>query len=71
LGITQEALAKQLNVCVETIQNWEHSRSIPAICYLAKLIGFLGYDPFENSNEECEKKDGKSRPSTGLRQKQY
>ena len=46
------ALAQQLNVRVETIQNWEHSRSIPAVCYLPKLIDFLGYDPFENCRME-------------------
>jgi len=42
------ALAEQVGVRVETIQNWEHSRSIPAVCYLPELIDFLGYDPFEN-----------------------
>ena len=41
------ALAQQLNVRVETIQNWEHSRSIPAVGYLPRLIDFLGYDPIE------------------------
>ena len=47
LRISQTQLAQQLNVRVETIQNWEHSRSIPAVCYLPKLVDFLGYDPFE------------------------
>jgi len=46
-GISQTELAQQLNVRVETIQNWEHSRSIPAVSYLPKLIQFLEFDPFE------------------------
>ena len=46
-GISQTELAKQVGIRVETVQNWEHSRSIPAICYLQRLIEFLGYDPFE------------------------
>lgn len=41
------ALAQELNVRVETIQNWEHSRSIPPVKYLPRLIDFLGYDPIE------------------------
>ena len=40
-------LAQQLNVRVETIQNWEHRRSIPAVSYLSKLIQFLEFAPFE------------------------
>lgn len=47
LGISQMALAQELNVRVETIQNWEHSRSIPPVKYLPRLIDFLGYDPIE------------------------
>ena len=47
LRINRMALAQQLNVCIKTIQNWEHGRSIPAICHLPRLIDFLGYDPFE------------------------
>jgi transcriptional regulator with XRE-family HTH domain len=50
-GISQAALAKQLNIRVENIQNWEHSRTIPDICYLSRIIEFLGYDPLE-----CAKK---------------
>ena len=44
LRISQMQLAQQLNVRVETIQNSEYSRSIPAVCHLPKLIDFLGYE---------------------------
>jgi len=48
--ISQTELAKQAGVRVETIRNWERSRSIPAVCYLPKLIKFLGCDPLENQS---------------------
>jgi transcriptional regulator with XRE-family HTH domain len=51
LGISQTALVKQFNVRVENIQNWEHSRTIPAVYHLPKLIDFLGYDPLETSKK--------------------
>jgi len=47
LGLSQMYLAQQLNVGVETVANWEHSRSIPDICRLPRIIDFLGYDPLE------------------------
>jgi len=46
LGISRKGLAQQIGVRLETIQNWEHRRSIPDICYLLRIIDFLGYDPF-------------------------
>ena len=46
-GISQASLTKRFNVKVETIQNWEHSRTIPDICRLPRIIEFLGYDPLE------------------------
>jgi DNA-binding transcriptional regulator YiaG len=51
LGISQAALAKRLNVRVENIQNWEHSRTIPTICYLPRIIEFLGHDPLESTKK--------------------
>jgi transcriptional regulator with XRE-family HTH domain len=31
-GLSQVELAEQVGIRVETVQNWEHGRSIPAIC---------------------------------------
>jgi DNA-binding XRE family transcriptional regulator len=47
-GLSQVELAEQVGIRVETVQNWEHGRSIPAICYLPRIIEFLGYDPMES-----------------------
>ena len=49
LGISQMELAQKVGVRVETIQNWEHCRTIPDICYLLRIINFLGYDPFRDT----------------------
>jgi len=47
MRMSQATLAKQLNVRAENIQNWEHSRTIPHICRLSKIIDFLGFDLLE------------------------
>ena len=47
LGITQATLAKRLNVRPENVANWEHSRMLPDIRHLPKIIEFLGYNPLE------------------------
>lgn len=49
LGLSQLILAQQLNVRVNAVVNWEHSRSIPDICRLPRIIEFLGYDPFDTT----------------------
>ena len=50
-GISQAALAKQLNIGIETIANWEHKRTIPHICHLPEIIELLGYDPLESAKK--------------------
>jgi DNA-binding transcriptional regulator YiaG len=47
LKISQTELAKNVNKHAGTVANWEHSRSIPDICRLPRIIEFLGYDPLE------------------------
>ena len=51
LELPQVLLAEQLNVGAGTVANWEHSRSIPDICRLPRIIEFLGYDPLESSKK--------------------
>jgi DNA-binding XRE family transcriptional regulator len=50
LGVSQAELAQKVGVQTETVANWEHSRSIPDICRLPRIIEFLGYDPFEKAD---------------------
>jgi DNA-binding transcriptional regulator YiaG len=51
LRLSQLVLAQQFNVRVNTVANWEHSRSIPDICRLPKIIDFLGYDPLKTAKK--------------------
>ncbi len=44
-------LAKRIGVEETTISNWENNRSKPKIYLLPKIIQFLGYTPFELTNE--------------------
>lgn len=46
LRISQNEVAKILNVEPETITNWYYGRTFPEITDYAKIIAFLGYDPF-------------------------
>jgi len=41
-GLTQEALAQQLNVSFQTISNWERNESWPDLSMLPVLAGFFG-----------------------------
>jgi transcriptional regulator with XRE-family HTH domain len=51
LEISQAALAKRFNVGAGTVANWEHSRSIPDVSHLPRIIEFLGYDPLESNKK--------------------
>ncbi len=51
LGISQAELAQKIGIHAGTIANWEHSRLIPDICHLPRIIEFLGYDPFESGKK--------------------
>jgi transcriptional regulator with XRE-family HTH domain len=51
LGISQATLAKRLNVGIESVANWEHSRTIPDIHHLSRIIKFLGYNPLESAKK--------------------
>jgi transcriptional regulator with XRE-family HTH domain len=45
LGPHQKQLGRQLGVDPETIHNWELGRTAPALCWMPRIISFLGYDP--------------------------
>jgi len=54
--MTQAMLAKRLNVRIENVANWEHSRTIRDIRHLPEIIGFLGYNPMETGAKNGLKK---------------
>ncbi len=45
-GLLQKELALRLRVNAWTLLGWEHDRHIPPPRFWARLIAFLGYDPF-------------------------
>jgi transcriptional regulator with XRE-family HTH domain len=46
LSLFQKEVALRLSVNVYTIRKWENNKTTPAVCYLPRIIEFLGYDPF-------------------------
>ena len=47
LGLIQADIARRMDVCIETIANWETGRGEPQIRSFPKIIEFLGYFPME------------------------
>lgn len=45
LGFLQREVAEKIGVTEATIWNWERQRTQPEIRFIARIIGFLGYDP--------------------------
>ncbi|RZK12949.1 MAG: XRE family transcriptional regulator [Flavobacterium sp.] len=41
LGLSQEEVANQLGVCVDSITNWENNRAVPQIHLLPRIFTFL------------------------------
>ena len=44
-GLFQKEVAKLVNVCTDTVTNWEKNRSNPDLRTVPKVLDFLGYDP--------------------------
>ncbi len=50
LNLTQQQVAKIINVTTESITNWELNRNTPNFNQIPKIISFLGYTPLINEN---------------------
>jgi transcriptional regulator with XRE-family HTH domain len=46
LRIHQSEVAALVNATTSTVTNWEKNRTSPKLYLIAKIIEFLGYDPF-------------------------
>lgn len=46
LGLFQKDVASRLGVNESTILNWENNACAPAIRFIPRIVGFLGYDPY-------------------------
>ena len=70
LGLLQHELASRLEVRVDTILNWEHSRTTPTLGNLPGVISFLGYDPSNGDLQTLGAKVLYYRKRRGLSQKE-
>lgn len=46
LGLLQRELAERLGVTESTVTNWELNRTRPALRFMPRILGLLGYLPF-------------------------
>ena len=46
LGQLQRDAARDLGVSQSTLIAWETNRATPSVCFLPRIIAFLGYDPY-------------------------
>lgn len=47
-GLSQPDVAKLLKVRADTVTGWELNRHVPTAKISARIIQFIGYNPFEN-----------------------
>ncbi|MDR3402012.1 MAG: helix-turn-helix transcriptional regulator [Chthoniobacter sp.] len=47
LGLLQREAAAQIGCDTDTVTNWEKGRSTPDLKHVAKVVEFLGFNPFE------------------------
>jgi transcriptional regulator with XRE-family HTH domain len=45
LGLLQKETAARLGADPTTINNWEAGKSEPQLCFVPRILAFLGYDP--------------------------
>ena len=69
LKIFQKEVAKKIGVDETTIWFWENNRIEPSISFIPKIIGFLGYIPFETEHSSLGEKIIFFRRIHGLSQK--
>lgn len=55
LGLFQSAVARQIDVALTTVTNWEGNKSQPELRYMPAILRFLGYRPFSLPSELGER----------------
>ena len=71
LGLLQKDVARIINTTTDTIWNWENNYATPSISYIPKIIEFLGYIPFDTSNQTLGNKIIIHRKLLGMSQKKF
>ena len=70
LKMLQKEVAEKLGTTVCTVRNWEKNRSNPSLVFIPKIIRFLGYTPYDTSNQDFGKQIAAKRQFLDLSQKQ-
>ena len=55
LRLSQQEAAKRLGLSWRTVFNWENGKTKPAVESIPAIIGFLGYDPFQEAASLSER----------------
>jgi DNA-binding XRE family transcriptional regulator len=53
LGLLQREVAVRIECDTDTVTNWEKGRSTPDLKHVAKLVEFLGINPFDLGDTLC------------------
>jgi transcriptional regulator with XRE-family HTH domain len=69
LKLLQKEVAKKLGTTPCTVRNWETNKSNPSLAFIPTIVQFLGYVPYDTSNQDFGKKIAVRRCFLGLRQK--
>lgn len=70
LKLLQEDVSRKIGVSTPSIQNWETGHAAPSLSVIPRLIGFLGYIPFETSTKRPYEKIKLYRRILGLSRKE-
>lgn len=69
LHLLQSDVSRMLNTCEDSVTGWENGRSVPQIRFYPRIIDFLGYNPFEASENGIGASIKAYRLTHGLSQK--
>jgi transcriptional regulator with XRE-family HTH domain len=70
LNMLQKEVAQRFGITVCTVRNWERNRSNPSLIFIPKIIQFLGYVPYDTSEQDFGKKIAAKRRLLGWNQKE-
>jgi len=71
LGLFQKDVANIIDTTENTIWNWENNYATPSLPYIPKIIEFLGYIPFDTSDQTLGNKIIIYRKLRGISQEKF
>jgi len=71
LGLLQKQVAEQIGVSDWAVYLWESNTRTPSVCYMPKIIQFLGYSPYAPAGTTLPEKLKMCRTRLDLSQEQF